>query len=137
MWADQHDLSGMGKDDEPVVVRPTTTEQVFNTINLVAQGLLNERIAKQNVALTEAQASAVRDQAKTEASNYVMDALRKGQAVLLPKEALAASKAQTPSWAKWGSTVLVAAGVAALGYALYAYTQRRRSRSSSAAPSWR
>lgn len=111
----------VGGSADVVAVRPTTQEQVFNTMNLIAQGILNERIAKQNVKMTEAQLQAATEQAKASATNYVMQQLQKGEAVLMPKTAV-----NTPPWAKWGGTALVIGGVALLGYAVWKYMQKSR-----------
>jgi hypothetical protein len=116
-----------------VAIQPTTQDQVFNTINLVAQGILNERIAAQNVKMTQAQAQAATEQAKAAATNYVMQQLQKGEAVLVPKTAVS-----TPPWAKWGSTALIVGGVALLGYALWKFQKGRavsRATTASAVPS--
>jgi hypothetical protein len=131
MWADEHDLSGMGAG-EMVAVQPTTQDQVFNTINLVAQGILNERIAAQNVKMTQAQAKAATAQAQAAASNYVMQQLQQGEAVLVPKAAVS-----TPSWAKWGGSAMVIGGVALLGYAIWKFQKSRGTsvRTASAVPS--
>jgi hypothetical protein len=127
MWADQNDLSGFGEAaTTTVAIQPTTQDQVFNTINLVAQGILNERIAKQNVKMTEAQATAATEQAKASATNYVMQQLQKGEAILMPKTA----PVTTPGWASWGSKILVIGGVALLGYVLWKKYGKRLSGSS-------
>jgi hypothetical protein len=123
----------MGGSADVVAVRPTTQDQIFNTFNLVAQGILNERIAKQNVKMTEAQLKAATEQSKAAAANYIMQQLQKGEAVLVNK-----SLVSTPPWAKWGGTALVIGGVALLGYALWQFQKRRgasRAAVSSAVPS--
>jgi len=115
MWADENDLAGFGEGEtQTVAIQPTTEAQIFNTIDLVAQGILNERVAKQNVAMTQAQAQAAAEQAKAAATNYVMTSLQKGDTVLVSKSAV-----QTPTWASWSSKILLIGGVAVLAYVLW------------------
>ena len=99
---------------QTVAIQPTTEAQIFNTIDLVAQGILNERVAKQNVAMTQAQAQAA-------ATNYVMTSLQKGDTVLVSKSAV-----QTPTWASWSSKILLIGGVAVLAYVLWRKFGKKR-----------
>jgi len=106
---------------QTVAIQPTTEAQIFNTIDLVAQGILNERVAKQNVAMTQAQAQAAAEQAKAAATNYVMTSLQKGDTVLVSKSAV-----QTPTWASWSSKILLIGGVAVLAYVLWRKFGKKR-----------
>jgi hypothetical protein len=151
MWSDPNDLAGVGCIDcflgdmgasvnpavfaaeqslllaNQVAVKPTTQDQIFNLINTIAGGILQERLAVQQTKLSSAEAAAAAQQSKVQAQNYVMQQLQQGKAVMVDKTWLDKFSA-SGGVVQTASTVLIIGGVALLGYAAYRWYAKPKRR---------
>jgi hypothetical protein len=108
-----------------VAVQPSTSAQMFDLANVIAQGLLNVQKTQAQTKLSTAQAAALAEASKVQAQNYVMQQLQQGKQVMVPQGWLE-KYTTSDTLTKWLTPILIIGGVGLLGYAVYKYSQQRK-----------